>query len=195
MSMITAIPIALVTAVISTAMPLSIKAEGSGDELEGYSASDVAVNIPPSPALTERAKYESWLKDRHYRGIAVEAHPEAVGGALEIQEQMAALMNRLDFVPPERLAHFSYLLRQHEKRDWLTGKPLQGTITGWRGRIVGMAPAQGGYQVSIKVTPRHTCGMTRIGDHMIEHYLCTAHGELRHIGSEASPGPKVTVFP
>ncbi len=117
-------------------------------------------------------------KSEQYRGLSVEPHPAASGQAFVVQERIANLLGRLDYVPAHRVEHFRWI-------------PEMGmTISGWRGQIVETAPAPNGIRVTVKVKPIVALGTK---DYTLESYLYT-DGRLVHFASEGAPSRGVTTF-
>jgi hypothetical protein len=127
-----------------------------------------------SPAA-ERA-VRAMEKDRErrysYRGLSVEPHPEAAGDELAMQERIAALMARLDYVPAHRAEHFRWV---HDE--------LNMPIYGWKGKIAESHHTPDGVVVTVRIWPIAPFGT---GDNTLETYLYNKAGRLIHLHSEGA---------
>jgi hypothetical protein len=114
-----------------------------------------------------------------YRGLSVEPDPEATGDTLALQERIAALLARMDYVPAHRVDHFR----------WIT-EEMRLKIVGWHGRILETKPTRDGIRVLMKVWPVAGIGTS---DHTLESYLY-ADGRLVHLNSEGAPTRGLVFF-
>jgi len=150
----------------------------------GRRAQSEAVFAPKQDFAGARALARQELASRQdetrYRGLVVLPHPEAAGADRKLQRQVCVLMERLDFVPDQRLTHFR----------WLNHVPA--VLTGWEGTIEDTTPAPGGVRLMMKVYPKHTGGgIAAVDDHYVEYYRY-AQGRLQYLGAEGTPAKVIT---
>jgi hypothetical protein len=141
------------------------------------------INVPKDTPTTAQARAVNLAMERQeadrYRGLSVEADPDAQGEELAVQERIADQLSRLDYVPAHRVEHFRWIPEQ-------LGLP----ILGWRGRIVAAAPDPDGVRITVRVTPIAGIGTA---DHTLEFYLYS-NGRLVHVASEGATSRGVTTF-
>lgn len=168
----------------SALMLIAIDSFGAGDVPRRITSPrvDYVVILPEDPGSYERALRESKKERRRYRGIDVKVHPRAFGAQLDLQWQIAALMNRLDFVPAVRIRHF----------NWAFEPP--GTVVSWNGRIQENMPVAGGYLVKVLVSPVLMGSNKAVVDDCIEEHYLFDGARLHFLGVFEDNTPKVTTF-
>jgi hypothetical protein len=141
------------------------------------------VFIPKNSPAAERAlraMEQEQEKQNSYKGLSVEPHPDAEGDELAIQQRIAALMARLDYVPAHRAEHFRWV---HDEK----GMPIYG----WRGKILESHHTPDGVVVTVRVwatTPFES------RDYTEETYLYNKAGRLVHLHSEAAPSRGLIIY-
>jgi len=142
------------------------------------------VFIPKNSPAAERALAINLMKEQEkqnsYKGLSVEPHPEAEGDELAMQERIAALMARLDYVPAHHAEHFRWV---HDEK----GMPIYG----WWGRIVGTERAPEGVVVTVRIS---VLAPFRTTDHTLETYLYNKAGRLVHLHSEGAPSRGLIIY-
>lgn len=129
----------------------------------------------PLSGQTDEGRYDSLMRDHlegmRYKGIHVNPHPAAKGAELEIQNSIARLISRLDFVPEFRIQQFRWIPER-----------AGTTITGWQGDILNVRRTSQGILVDLRVIPRMYGSSLHTSDYTVETYLYT-NGKLHHINS------------
>jgi hypothetical protein len=106
-----------------------------------------------------------------YRGLVVKPHTDATGQELRLQQEIGAVLSRLDLIPSQRLAHCA----------WLADFPFI-ILTGWHGTITRTEVVQEGVRVTMEIYPMHTAGggIAAVDDPSIETYLYSG-GQVRFL--------------